>query len=121
MNADAPIEAAALAEHLRNALDDGKAVDIVVLDVTALTSITDYMIIASGRSARQAKALTSRIREAAAAVKVPLIGVEGEISAEWMLADLGDVVVHIMQPATREFYQLEKLWEERPRSQAEAL
>ena len=109
----------ALAEHIKIALEDGKAVDITVVKVDELTSITDYMIIVSGRSTRQLKALTSRVREAAKNADAPLLGVEGELSAEWILADLGDVVVHLMLPVTRDFYQLEKLWEERPQAQLE--
>jgi ribosome-associated protein len=101
----------ALARCVEQALDDGKAVDIRVMDVRGLTVITDFMIIASGRSARQVKALTDRVREAAGKVGVKVVGAEGESAAEWVLVDLGDVIVHVMQPAIRDFYQLEKLWE----------
>ncbi len=123
MNAPAPMDAARLAELVHAALDDGKGVDIRVLDVGAMTVITDYMIIVTGRSARQVKALSDRVREAVAKHKhegVSVIGSEGEAQGEWVLLDLGDVIVHIMQPEAREFYQLEKLWEERPRAQADA-
>lgn len=109
----------ALAQCVREALDDGKAVDIRVLDVRGLTVITDFMIIASGRSSRQVKALTDRVRVAAHEAGVATRGVEGEQGGEWILLDLGDVVVHLMQPATREFYQLEKLWEQPPAEQAD--
>jgi ribosome-associated protein len=117
------MDAARLAELVHAALDDGKGVDIRVLDVGAMTVITDYMIIVTGRSARQVKALSDRVREAVAKHKhegVSVIGSEGEAQGEWVLLDLGDVIVHIMQPEAREFYQLEKLWEERPRAQADA-
>ena len=109
-----------LAESVREALDDGKAVDIRVLEVSARTVITDFMIIATGRSDRQVKALTGRVREMATRLPGGVLGVEGEASGEWVLIDLGDVVVHIMQPETRDFYQLEKLWETRTGAHAEA-
>jgi len=121
MSTVSPPAPAALASLVATALDDGKAVDVRVLDVRALTSITDYMIVASGRSARQVKALIERVREAAAAAGVKAVGMEGAQQAEWVLLDLGDVVVHVMQPDIRDFYQLEKLWEERPRAKADAV
>lgn len=109
-----------LAQKVANALDDGKAVDIRVLDVRKLTVITDYMIIASGRSSRQVRALAQRVMETAREQGAPLLGIEGERESEWILIDLGGVVVHVMQPATRDFYQLEKLWEQRAAAQIEA-
>jgi ribosome-associated protein len=117
------IEPSRLAALARDALEDGKGVDIRVLDVHTMTVITDYMIVATGRSSRQVKALADRVREAVVAHKAEgasVVGIEGEAQAEWVLIDLGDVIVHVMQPETREFYQLEKLWEERPRAQADA-
>ena len=114
------IDSAALVRHLVNALDDGKAVDVRVLDVRNLTVITDFMVIASGRSTRQVKALTDRVRAEATKQGAVIIGVEGAGQGEWVLVDAGDVVIHIMQPTVREFYQLEKLWEDRPRAQADA-
>jgi len=102
------------AEQIRQlaitALEDMKAVDISVLDVHDMTSITDFMIIASANSNRHLKALAdSVIHKAKEAGQRPL-GVEGETGGEWALVDLGDVIVHIMLPATRDFYQIEKLW-----------
>ena len=100
----------ALLELVRAALEDGKAINIQVIDVQEQTTITDYMVIASGGSARQVKALADRVIEVAKKNGQQPLGVEGTDSAEWVLIDLGDVVVHTMQPLTREFYQLEKLW-----------
>lgn len=111
--------APALAAQMRVALDDGKAVDIRTLDVRNLTVITDYMLIASGRSSRQVKALTDRVRERARSEGADILGIEGERQGDWVLVDLGDVVIHIMQPDARDFYQLEKLWEERAPARAE--
>ena len=92
------------------ALDDGKAVDIKVLDVRKLTSMADYMVVATGRSSRQVRALAEHVAEAARKFKNRPLGMEGEEASEWILVDLGDVIVHVMQAETREFYQLEKLW-----------
>ncbi|TDJ19961.1 MAG: ribosome silencing factor [Gammaproteobacteria bacterium] len=96
-----------------DALEDLKAVDILELDVRKLSNFTDYMIIASGRSARQVAALADNVvMKAKQSGEAPL-GVEGMRAGEWVLVDLGDVVVHVMQPDVREFYQLEKLWSSR--------
>lgn len=121
MNSDTSTTPAELAEQIQTALDDGKAVDIRALDVTGLTSITDYMVVASGRSSRQVKALCERVRSAVAALGLRPLGVEGERSSEWVLLDFGDVIVHIMQPEMRDFYQLEKLWESESRERADAI
>ena len=100
----------ALLEMVIAALEELKGVDIRVLDVRGLTTITDRMVIASGTSTRHVKALADNVvRKAKAAGHAPL-GVEGEQAAEWVLVDLGDVVLHVMLPAIREFYGLEKLW-----------
>jgi len=99
-----------IAEIAIDALEELKALNIHVMDVTSLTSITDIMIIASGRSNRQVKALSDKVREKVKEAGVPVLGVEGEQDAEWILVDIGDVIVHVMQPATRTYYQLEKLW-----------
>lgn len=103
-----------LAETITNALEDGKALDIKCMEVTQVTTITDFMVIASGGSDRQVRALTDRAIEAANGIGVKPMGKEGVENGEWVLVDFGDVVLHLMQPATREFYQLEKLWESPP-------
>ena len=92
------------------ALEDIKARDIVVLDVRRLTAIFDKVIIASADSARQARALSDNVQEKVKALGAQIHGVEGQQTGEWILVDLGDVVVHIMQPAIRRYYNLEELW-----------
>jgi len=93
-----------------DALDDLKAKNIVTLDVRNMTSVTDYMIIASGTSNRHVKSLVENVAEKARAAGHRPIGVEGEEGGEWVLLDLQDALVHVMLPAVREFYNLEKLW-----------
>ena len=93
-----------------DALDDIKGRDIAVLDVRKLTSLFDKIVIASADSTRQAKALSNNVQEKAKAAGAKVYGVEGEQVGEWVLVDLGAVVVHIMQPAIRQYYNLEELW-----------
>lgn len=98
------------------ALEDIKAREIEVFDVSHLTTMFDRVVIASADSARQLKALASHVQEQAKAVGGRVFGVEGEDGGEWVLIDLGDIVVHIMQPAVRTHYNLEELWgQPRPR------
>ena len=92
------------------ALEDIKAQDILVLDVRKLTTMCDTMIIASAQSTRQVKALADHVRERMEDAGATIVGVEGEESAEWVLVDCGDIVVHVMQPAIRAYYKLEELW-----------
>jgi ribosome-associated protein len=100
-----------LRELAINALDDMKGIDIVTMDVRTLTSITDYMIICTGRSTRHVKALAEEVAVKAKEKHASLVRMEGERESEWILVDLGDVVVHVMSANTRSFYSLEDLWE----------
>ena len=93
------------------ALEDIKARDIRVLDVRKRTSIYDSLIIASAESNRQAKALAHHVRDKLKEAGATIVGVEGEETGEWVLGDCGDIVVHVMQPAVRAYYNLEELWE----------
>lgn len=93
-----------------DALDDLKAVNPVTLDVKALTDVMDYLVIASGTSNRHVKSLADNVCMKAREEGVRPLGVEGEDAGEWVLVDFGDVVVHVMLPATRDFYDLERLW-----------
>ena len=95
-----------------DALEDIKGMDIKVLDVMDKSSVTDIMIFASGNTSRQVKALANSVADKAKKAGSPALGIEGDESNEWVLVDLGDVVVHVMQPSIREFYNLEKLWGE---------
>jgi len=93
-----------------DALDDIKAQNIVNLDVRDMTTVTDYMIVASGTSSRHVQALVNNVAEKAGQAGHKPIGLEGEEGGEWVLLDLQDVLVHVMLPKVREFYNLEKLW-----------
>ncbi len=92
------------------ALEDVKGQDIVALDVKKQTDIADHMIVASGTTSRQVKALADSVVVKAKAEDVSIIGVEGMDTAEWVLVDLVDVIVHVMLPKVRAFYDLERLW-----------
>ena len=96
-----------------NALEDVKAQDIRIFDTSHLTSMFDRIAIASGTSNRQTKALASSVRDSVKAAGGQILSMEGEGTGEWVLVDLGDMVVHIMQPAIRAYYRLEELWGEK--------
>lgn len=100
-----------LADLVVATLEDMKAIDIVRLDVRHLTSLMDIMIVASGRSDRHVRAIADELAQRCKAQGFPTVSREGEESGEWILVDLIDVVVHVMQPKTRDFYELEKLWD----------
>ena len=95
------------------ALEDAKANDVRQLDVRRLTDITDWMVVASGTSTRHVLALADHVRTQVKAQGLSPIGTEGESSSDWVLLDYGDVVVHLMLPDTRGFYDLEGLWDDR--------
>jgi ribosome-associated protein len=101
---------AVLSELVLHALDDLKAVDPVVVDVRELTSVMDFLIIASGTSSRHVKSLANNVIVEAKAQGFNPIGMEGDGPGEWVLVDFGDIVVHVMQPAIRGLYDLESLW-----------
>jgi ribosome-associated protein len=107
-----------VAQVVAGALDDLKALDVSLLDVRHLTTVTDTMIVASGRSDRHVRAIANAVVEKCKNEGHRPIGVEGQNSGEWVLVDLGDVVVHVMLPRTREFYNLEKLWDLTARDEA---
>lgn len=109
-----------LLEIVMAALVDIKGVNIRVIDVRGLTSITDRMVIVSGTSSRHIRALAENVVLKAKQYKFPVLGVEGEDATGWILVDLADVVVHVMMPETREFYALEKLWSVGERDNASA-
>jgi ribosome-associated protein len=92
------------------ALEDIKATDIIVLDTSKLSSLFERMVIASANSTRQTRALADHMTEQIKLRGEPVYGTEGEETGEWVLVDLGEVVVHIMQPAVRAYYNLEELW-----------
>tara|TARA_B110000037_G_C16650136_1_gene314225 strand:- start:38 stop:367 length:330 start_codon:yes stop_codon:yes gene_type:complete len=97
-------------KQVLSALEDIKAFDIVSIDIRKQASIADYIVIASANSSRQAKALAKNIKEKMQKINIPLIGIEGESGSEWVLVDLGDIIIHIMTPTIRAHYNLEELW-----------
>jgi ribosome-associated protein len=108
-----------IADRAIAVLEDHKATDIRCIDVAHLTTMMDYMIVATGRSDRHVRALGDALVTYCKENGIEVLGTEGQQSAEWLLVDLADVVVHVMLPRTREFYDIEKLWEMSPR-QADA-
>ena len=93
------------------ALEDIKARDITVFDVRKFTSLYDTLVIATAESNRQVKSLARHVRDKLKEAGATILGVEGEESGEWVLVDCGDIVVHVMQPAVRAYYNLEELWD----------
>ena len=105
-----PPSVPALLASVNAALEELKAKDAVQIDVRGKSSVADYMVIASGTSTRHVKSVADEVVRFAKRLDVMPLGVEGEREAEWVLVDLGDVVVHVMLPRVREFYALERLW-----------
>jgi ribosome-associated protein len=105
-----PPSAEVLLESVQAAVAELKANDVVEIDVRGKTSVCDYMVVASGTSTRHVKAIADEVVRFAKKLDCQPLGVEGEQEAEWVLVDLGDVVVHVMLPRVREFYALERLW-----------
>jgi ribosome-associated protein len=107
-----------LLRRVIDSLEDGKAEDIVTIDLAGKTTIADYMVVASGRSARQVMSLTDHLEQA-----IPgRVAVEGKSQGDWVLVDAGDVIVHIFRPEIRAYYNLEKMWgSDLPDSEAVAL
>lgn len=106
----APLSASALKDLVAAALEALKALNTVCLDVRGLSDMTDYLVICSGASKRHVKSLANNVTQKARAAGHRPLGVEGEDAGEWVLVDLGDVLVHVMLPAARDFYDLERLW-----------
>ena len=100
----------ALLRQVHLALEDLKAQDAIEIDVRGKSSVCDYMVIASGTSTRHVKSIADEVVRKVKELDVMPLGVEGEREAEWVLVDLGDVIVHVMLPRVREFYALERLW-----------
>ncbi|MEF2148200.1 ribosome silencing factor [Luteimonas sp. FXH3W] len=107
---DPPPSPEALLKAVEEAVDNLKAKDTVVIDVRGKSSVTDHMVITSGTSTRHVKSIADEVVKMVKRLQVMPLGVEGEREAEWVLVDLGDVVVHVMLPRVREFYALERLW-----------
>lgn len=105
-----------LKQVVLDALEDLRGQEITCIDVSDQTEITDFMIIVTGTSNRHVKSLVDRVAEAAAGCDVKPLGVEGMEQGEWVLIDLADVVVHVMLPDVRNFYDLERLWTLSPRA-----
>ncbi|MEM1435781.1 MAG: ribosome silencing factor [Pseudomonadota bacterium] len=104
----------ALRDLVVDVLKEYKAVDVVALKVSDATVITDYMVIASGTSSRHVASLADNVGQTIKQHGLPINGIEGQQAAEWVLLDLGDVLVHLMQQEPRRFYDLERLWGDLP-------
>ena len=104
------MQAEELRQRICTVLEDMKGQELVTLDVRTLTDVTDFMVIVSGTSDRHVKAMADRVLDTLRDHKLRPLGVEGQETGDWVLIDFGDVVVHVMRPDSRSFYELEKLW-----------
>lgn len=104
------MESSELKQQIVKAIDDAKGRNIRVMDVRGFSDVTDYMVIASGTSSRHVSSMADRVSESLRDQGAKPLGMEGRDTGEWVLIDFGDVIVHIMRPETRDFYNLEKLW-----------
>jgi len=109
-----------LTQIVIEALDDLKAVDVRVIDVRGKSSVTDVMVVATGTSTRHVKSLADNVVDKIKKNGGKPLGIEGEDVGEWVLVDLADVVVHVLQAEMRDFYQLEKLWETEPANRSKS-
>lgn len=107
-----------LKDKICQVIEDAKGIDIKTLDVRDISDITDFMIVASGTSSRHVASVADRVAERMLELGSKAMGIEGKGTSDWVLLDFGDVVVHIMRPDTRDFYNLEKLWGETQESGA---
>ena len=101
----------ALLNDIRSLLDDAKAEDVVTIELAGKSSVADYMVIASGRSDRHVGAISSQIEKRLKEIKYGKVRIEGQPANDWVLIDIGDIVVHVFRPEVREFYNLEKMWQ----------
>ena len=92
-------------------IEELKGEDLLLLDVTQITSLSDYILIVTGRSSTHCKSLAQNLRKQAKENNLPILGYEADPQSEWILLDLGDIIIHVMQQQTREYYALEKLWQ----------
>lgn len=99
-----------LVSFIQDKIDDMKGRDITTLDVRGKSSVTEFMVICSGTSNRHTKSIAGYVAAEAKKAGLTILGIEGEASGEWVLLDMGEVVVHVMMEESRSFYQLEKLW-----------
>ena len=113
------LDAAGLKDLVVAAVEDRKGVDVVVLDVAAVTDVTDHMVIVGGTSNRHVKSIVDHVLETAKSHGVIVLGTEGREQSDWVLLDMADVVVHVMRADARAFYDLERLWEGTTDSNAE--
>ncbi|MFT0547782.1 ribosome silencing factor [Allopusillimonas ginsengisoli] len=97
-----------------DALEDVKAHDIKIFNTTHITGLFDRVVIATGMSNRQTRSIAKNVADHARQHKIPIIAFEGEETGEWVLVDLGDIVVHVMQPMVRNYYKLEEIWGDKP-------